>query len=81
MHATLNYKTKKEPFLTSLGLCLRVIVDENPLNLEKTTSCVLSVLLGIYDKNNLKKISQSKEFKDFPFVEKNVQCPRIPFNT
>ena len=33
---------------TPLGFCLRVIVDEKPLNLEKTTSSVLSVLLLIY---------------------------------
>ena len=28
-----------------LGVCLRVIVNEKPLNLEKTTSIVLSVIL------------------------------------
>ena len=28
---------------TPLGFCLRVIVNEKPLNLEKTTSSVLSV--------------------------------------
>ena len=33
--------------LTPLGFCLRVIVNEKPLNLEKTTSSVLSVLLLI----------------------------------
>jgi len=32
----------------SFGHCLRVIVNETPLNLEKTTSSVLSVLLLIY---------------------------------
>ena len=34
--------------LTSLSLCLRVFVNEKPLNLEKTTSSVLSVLLLFY---------------------------------
>ena len=34
--------------LPPLGSCLRVIVNEKPLNLEKTTSSVLSVLLFIY---------------------------------
>ena len=34
--------------VTPLGFCLRVIVNEKPLNLEKTTSSVLSVLLLIY---------------------------------
>ena len=29
--------------VTPLGFCLRVIVNEKPLNLEKTTSSVLSV--------------------------------------
>ena len=34
---------------TTLGFCLRVIMNENPLNLEKMTSSVLSVLSLIYD--------------------------------
>ena len=34
--------------VTSLGFCLRVIVNEKPLNLEKTTFNVLPVLLLIY---------------------------------
>ena len=43
-HAALNYKTQRE---TARNLfecfCLRDIVNEIPLNLEKTTSCVLLV--------------------------------------
>ena len=35
--------------VTQLGFCLRVIVNEKLLNLEKTTSDALSVLLLIYD--------------------------------
>ncbi len=31
--------------VTPLGFCLRVIVNETPLNIEKTTSSVISVLL------------------------------------
>ena len=34
--------------ITPLDFCLRVIVNEQPLNLKKTTSSVLSVLLLIY---------------------------------
>ena len=34
--------------VTSLGLSLRVIVNEKPLYLEKTTSSILSVLLSFY---------------------------------
>ena len=34
--------------VTPLGFCFRVIVNEKPLNLEKTTSSVLSDLLLIY---------------------------------
>ena len=34
--------------VTPLDFCLRVIVNEKPLNLEKTTSSVLSVLLLTY---------------------------------
>ena len=36
------------PARNSFGLCLRVIVNQKPLNLEMTTSSVLSVLLLIY---------------------------------
>ena len=35
--------------ITPLGICLRIMVNDKPLNLEKTTSSVLSVLLLIYD--------------------------------
>ena len=45
----LNDKSEREPVLTSLGFCLRVVVNEKTLNLEKTTSIVLSVLMIIYD--------------------------------
>ena len=38
---------KRSIRVTPLGLCFRVIVNERPLNLEKTTSTVLSVLLLI----------------------------------
>jgi len=34
--------------VTPLAFCLKVIVNEKSLNLEKTTSSVLSVLLFIY---------------------------------
>ena len=37
--------------VTPLGFCLRVIVNEKPLNLENTTSSVLSVLLLIYGRD------------------------------
>ena len=37
--------------VTPLGFCLRVTVNEKSLNLEKTTSSVLSVLLLIYVSN------------------------------
>ena len=42
---------QREMRVTPLGFCLRVILNENPLNFEKTTSIVLSVLLLIYDEN------------------------------
>ena len=35
--------------VTPLGFYLRVIVNEKPLNLEKTISSVLPVLLLVYD--------------------------------
>jgi len=52
-HAVLNFKTEIESVqrrmrVAPLGLCLRVFLNEKPLNLEKTTSSVLSVLLSIY---------------------------------
>ena len=49
-NAALNNKTESESMrVTPLGFCLRVIVNEKLLNLEKTTSSVLSVLLLVYD--------------------------------
>jgi hypothetical protein len=50
-HSALNDKTERESMrVTPLVFYLRVIANENPLNLENTTSSVLSVLLLIYDK-------------------------------
>jgi len=50
----MNYKTEKEPVLTPLGFCLRVIVNITPLNIEKTTISVLSVLLLIHASDHIK---------------------------
>ena len=52
-HAELNYKTERESVLrrlsvTPLGFCLRVIVNDKLLILEKTTSIVLTVMFLIY---------------------------------
>ena len=33
--------------VTPLGFCLRVIVNETQINLEKTTSCVISVIINL----------------------------------
>ena len=41
-------RQKESMRVTPLGFCLRVIVNENPLNLEKTKSSVLSELLSIH---------------------------------
>ena len=49
--------------LTPIGL--RVIVNEKPLNLEKTTSSVLSVLLLLYVTNNQRLIRKLVIFKVF----------------
>ena len=50
--------------VTPLGLCLMVIVNSKPLNLEKTTSSVLSVLLLIYDwKKQKMKVLITQIFK------------------
>ena len=54
MHAVVNAKIENESMrITPLDFCLRVFVNEKPLNLEKPTSSVLSVLLFIhgYNKN------------------------------
>jgi len=46
LQEALNYKTKRQSeSLTPVDICLWVIVNEKPLNLEKTTSSVISVLL------------------------------------
>ena len=44
--------------VTSLGVCLMVIVNES-LNLEKLTTSVLSVLLLIYGCKDVRIINQS----------------------
>ena len=50
--------------ITPLGFCLRVIVNKKPLNLEKTTSSVLSVLLLIDGKSKQADVSKfKKEFE------------------
>ncbi len=49
---------QREHACNPLGFCLRVIVNENPLNFEKTTSSVLSVLLFIYNVLKLLNIQQ-----------------------
>ena len=54
--------------VTPLGFCLRVIVNEKPLNLEKTTSSVLSVLLLIYTPTPLQKVEYLPRQKTF-FVQ------------
>ena len=41
----------REKACATLGFCPRVIVNEKPPNLEKTTSSVLSILLIIYGVN------------------------------
>ena len=49
--AMINYKTERERErmrVTPLGLCLRVIVNEKSLNLEKTTLSFLSLLIFIF---------------------------------
>ena len=48
--AELNYKKERESMhVTSLGFCLRVIVNKKLLNREKTTFRVLSVLFVYND--------------------------------
>jgi len=60
-----------------LGFCLRVIVDENPLNLERMTSCVISVLLLIYDSRydrGVVSVCQDLELKDgLPVIQGVVE--------
>ena len=52
--------------VTPLGYCLRVVVNEKHLNLEKTTtSSVLSVFLAIYDFHTIKSLTR-----------KSLQIPR-----
>ena len=44
--------------ITRFGFCLRVFVSEKPLNVEITTSSVLSVLLLIYDYYDIRIMNQ-----------------------
>ena len=45
--------------IAPLSFCLRVLVNEKPLNLKKTTSSVLSVLLLLYGSNILNAMQSS----------------------
>ena len=48
---------QRDMSVTTLGFCLRVIVNEKLLNLKKTTLSALSVLLFIYDNTFLKNVT------------------------
>ena len=48
---------------THLGFCLRVIVNEKPLNLEKTTSSVLLLINAFGKLPNNKKVTWLKQHK------------------
>ena len=56
--------------VTSLGFCLRIIMNEKPINLEKTTSSVLSVLLLIYGHGNLLHTKSNKVLKGTVVTQK-----------
>ena len=60
--------------VTPLDFCLRIIVNEKPINLEKTTSSVLSVLLLIYgEHNNILRIQiKNIFFSGQNFIKINV---------
>ena len=63
--------------VTPLGLCLKVIVNEKPPNIEKTTSGVLSVWLLICGYDRLKfAILEKKIFLSVCLSELSV-CYRI----
>ena len=78
-----NYKTERNPVLrrmhiTPLGYCFRVIVNEKPLNLEKTTTSVLSVLLLIYVIDNhyfCLLICKQTVYPVFSFLTLSLSCP------
>ena len=61
MHAALNYKTEKEHARNSFGFLPHC--ERKTLNLEKTTSSVLSVLLLLYVNNKLYRVTVDK-FRD-----------------
>ena len=66
--------------VTSLGFFLRVIVNQKPLNLEKTTSSVLSVLLLIYgsaNQNQCKKVTGKKVSKKNLEIKTFVKSPNF----
>jgi len=56
--------------VTPLGLCLRVILNENPLNLEKTTFSGLSLLLLIYGSFVHKLTSAVTVFWKYEFLKR-----------
>ena len=56
VHAVLNDKRERAHTSNFFRFCLWVILNEKPLNLEKRTYRVLSVLLLIYDFHQLRSI-------------------------
>ena len=56
--------------VTPLGLCLKVILNEKPPNLEKTTSGVLYVLLLIYSYDSLKTSPGNIKYAECRCIEK-----------
>ena len=82
-HAAWNYKTDREPVLlrlrvTLLGFCLWVIVNEKPLNLEKTTiSFLFVILINLYIIGFSKSqpaIQLMKNIKQETIFFRNLRC-------
>ena len=63
--------------VTHLGLFLRVIVNEKPLNLEKTTSSIQSVLLIIYGYKYDSKYHKVSSVLRFPKCDRPFYVFRI----
>ena len=78
-----NYKTGTEFVLrrmrvTPMGLCLRVIVDEKPQDLDKKTSSILFVLLLIYSLTQ--NFGNSNEFIECRLLNLLImECDRYDF--
>ena len=64
---------KRHMRVTPLGFCLGVIVDEKPLNLKKTKSSILSVIMFLSMYSTLIYVLVLEDYMEFEHVQYIIQ--------